>query len=87
MRLFVKSMMTKRRGSRTPTMRPVTTLTGRAAGLFVDGNVVAVAVRFGLVDLAAFFSGLLHAEAHRRTAKNSIVEGYDIGSGYNGLLG
>src|SRR5688572_24606652 len=79
MRLFVKSMMTKRRGSRTPTMRPVTILTGRAAGLFVEGTVVAVTVRFGFAELALGVSGLLHAEAHRRTAKNSIVQGYDIG--------
>ena len=79
MRLFVKSMITKRSGSRTPTMRPVTTLTGRAAGLFVDGTVVAVTVRFGFADLAGCGSGLLHAAVLSRAAKNSIVEGYDIG--------
>jgi hypothetical protein len=87
MRLFVKSTMTKRRGSRTPTTRPVTMFTGRIAGLFVAGIVVAVTVRFGFVEVAGLFSGPLQAEALSRRTKNSIVEGYDIGSGYNGLLG
>ena len=82
----MKSTITKRRDSRTPTTRPVTTFTGRAVGALVEGKVVAVMVRFRFAELPCG-SGLLHAAALSRTAKKSIVEGYDIGRGYNGLSG
>ena len=86
MRLFWKSITTKRRAGRFPTMRPLRRLTGRIAGLLVAESlptVFAVMVRvvLGAAETERGVLELLHPEALQARAEMSIANRYGIGRG------